>query len=119
MPLSAAVSVLISDSRGPLLGGPGFLVLSGRLLSSEALFLFTGSCSAAEAFLFLPLILSPPFFLCFCTWPHHTLAGADPSLNAAYPRVVEPSLRRVRPRGAVVRARLDTGFLRLLAVFLL
>ena len=48
----------------------------------------------------------------FCGFFSHQLEGADPSSYEAYPRVVEPAPRPSEgPGSAVVRARLDTGFL--------
>ena len=51
-------------------------------------------------------------FCCVLRLFSHQLEGADPSSYEAYPRVVEPAPRPSEgPGSAVVRARLDTGFL--------
>ena len=52
-----------------------------------------------------------PLLLCFAAF-FTPLEGADPLSYEAYPRVVEPAPRPSEGLGsAVVRARLDTGFL--------
>ena len=59
---------------------------------------------------FLSVVFFP--FCCVLRLFSHQLEGADPSSYEAYPRVVEPAPRPSEgPGSAVVRARLDTGFL--------
>ena len=111
---SVAVLAGSTASRRYFLGDPFSTILLGLKFFSEVFSIIFGSLFCVEArFVFSSCVRSSLWggglgFVIWCAAALHTTRGADPSSNAAYPRVIAPALRPSEgQRSAIVRRGLD------------